>query len=212
VNTPTWVSGKYSGGLQFNGTNNYITAPYNADFDFTTNLTVSFWFKPTSTYDGVATVGFVGKASGLVTSENDWWVGSTAGDGAKVKLPGTYGDYVRTTNATWTGGTWYHLAFVVSGTNTARAYVNGVEDTYLGDTDISADPINGTLDNPLEIGAAYLAGTGRAFYAYTIDDFQLYGVALSAAAIDADKNASACVPTPTATVTLTPTPTPTPTP
>lgn len=163
----------------FDGTGDYVSVPYDASLDITDNVSISFWFRPTSTIASgfSGTKGLISKANTNTDAENDWqfsWYDAHAG---RMRF-GAYGDYILTTTATWTGGTWYHVTVVVSSTNTAYIYVNGELDNYDSDTSIGSDPINGTENNAIAIGLAKTL-QGDFYFDGQIDEMRIYDRAIS---------------------------------
>ncbi|MBP7740754.1 LamG domain-containing protein, partial [Candidatus Woesebacteria bacterium] len=175
--------------LDFDGSADYVKVPYNANFDYTTDLTVEFWFNPDNTVDsGISTnLGILSKANTNTDANNDWAFFWNSGNAGRLRF-GSYGDYIQTTTSTWTAGTWYHVSATVTSSNTAYIYVNGVLDNYGGDTTIAADNINANQDTALNIGLAKVA-TGDLYFDGKIDDFRIYNTARSEAQIQSDMSA-----------------------
>ena len=123
-NGPTWTSGKYGGGLRFDGVNDFLTAPSSPSLNFSGSaMTLSMWINPLA--GGGDQVPFAKFWSGTMSSpyyqyglELDggttphFYLGSAGGlTGASMGSPLALGQ-------------WSHLAIVFNGTS-ARFYVNG---------------------------------------------------------------------------------------
>jgi hypothetical protein len=173
------ATGKFNRSLDFDGTNDYVSVAFSQSLDFTENLTVSFWFKPTVTINsGIATnKGLISKANTSTDANNDWVFFWSSGDSGRMRF-GTYGDNIATTTATWTAGTWYFITATVSSTNTAEIYVNGKLDTYQSDNNIITSPINGNQDTALNIGLSKVA-SGDLYFDGQIDDVRIYNYTLT---------------------------------
>ncbi len=196
TSTEAWnggTTGKFGSSLAFDGTNDYVTVAYSASMNFTTDISVSFWFTPAVTIDSSLSSfkGIMSKASSNSDADNDWvffWKDTEQG---RMRF-GTYGDNVQTTNNTWTAGTWYHVVGTISGTNTAYIYVNGVQNNYAGDTSVATSPINGITSTPLNIGLAKVA-SGDQYFAGQIDNVQIFNYALTPAQVKTVYNQGAAV-------------------
>lgn len=188
---PRWTIGKFGGAVNFDGLDDFISVPYNANLDPTSNITVSFWFKPSQTIDTSLSTykGILSKASSNTDADNDWVFFWESTEQGRLRF-GTYGDNVQTTSNTWVAGKWYHVAATVSGGSTAYIYVNGVRDNYNSDTSVAGNAINGTTNTPLNIGLARVA-SGDQFFNGSIDDVRIYNYARTASQIAWDYNKGA---------------------
>lgn len=186
-----WTIGKFGGAVNFDGLDDYISVPYNANLDPTSNISVSFWFKPSQTIDTSLNTykGILSKASSNTDSDNDWVFFWESTENGRIRF-GTYGDNVQTTSNTWVAGKWYHIAATVSGGSTAYIYVNGVRDNYNSDTSVAGNAINGTTNTPLNIGLARVA-SGDQYFNGSIDDVRIYNYARTAAQVAWDYNMGA---------------------
>jgi hypothetical protein len=190
----SWATGRIGPAVRFDGVDDYIAVPYNASLDPTTDVTISFWFKPATLINSstvTSTTGLISKANTNTDANNDWqfsWFNTQLG---RMRF-GTYGDYINTTTDTWLANTWYHIEVVVSGTNTANIYVNGQLDTYGGDTTIAADPINGNQDTALNIGLTKTT-QGDFYFNGIIDDLKIYNYARTTSQVAWEYNRGAPV-------------------
>jgi hypothetical protein len=156
VSGATWTTGKLTGGLQFNGSTNYVSIANAAAFQVTTALTVTGWVRATGAWgvdDDMDPVLRKGDSAPL-----NWMLGISSG---RVELSldqwDNAGLYGGTTMAT---SRWYHVAGTWDGA-TARVYVNGVLDgsaakvapigtdtrpVFLGGRTGSTDVFQGVMD------------------------------------------------------------------
>ncbi|TMA28129.1 MAG: LamG domain-containing protein, partial [Deltaproteobacteria bacterium] len=163
-------TGRYGGGLVFNGTDALVTIPDANSLDLTTGMTLEAWVFPTSlggwrdiVYKGVNDLYYL---SGSSTTGNGPGVGGTF---APSNL---FGPNALPLN------TWTHLAATYDGAM-LRLFVDGSQVASLAQT----GPIQ-TSTGPLTLGGDPLYGQ---YFAGTLDDVRVYNRALSAAEIQSDK-------------------------
>ena len=151
---------KFGGASLFlDGTNDYVSIPNNAEFNFASRtFTVEMWAY-FSSVTGDRTL-----VSTYQNSTNGWYINLASskiivgftGDGAEI-----YGTATILTN------TWYHIA--VSGTaGSYKLFINGVQDgsTYTGATALSSTA-------PLYIGVLVASGTGYYYFNGYIDELRI---------------------------------------
>ena len=167
MNAPAYVTGKegvYA--LNFNGANQYVTAPINSNMLFTgtQSFTLSAWVKLNSlpgAWAGIVNTGHAGYGLWL-TPGNQWAFGGSASD--------------LVTSVTPSVGEWNLITAVQDGTaGTRKLYVNG------------QFCISGTAQDASASNALLIAATGGGvpadFLNGTIDDVRLYNQALAVADI-----------------------------
>lgn len=176
---PAWTTGKYNGGLRFDGANDYITVPNSPTINIAGNaMTLSMWINPQGGGgDQVPFAKFWGdtmsspyyqygvELAGGVTP--NFYIGTTAG------LVGAY------MNSALAVGQWSHLAIVFNGTQ-AQFYVNG--------NLISSRPLTATIT--ARDSALYMGADRRPtqFFTGTLDDVRVYSRAESALEVMSDMN------------------------
>ena len=133
--------------------NQYLSIPASANYAFSADFTVEAWVKFT-TLDSFQ--AFIGQYVG-----GGW---SLQMNGNKLRFSGNLGNSYKEldSNKTFVTGTWYHIAFVRSGTeaNNIKIYVDGVLTT---NADLGA-PRNYSLGNSAQIntvGGGTAAGNDR---------------------------------------------------
>ena len=181
VNSPTWVAGKMGSALNFSGTNQYVSSPYNAALALSLPITLSAWVKVNPGGSGwvIATSGQTGggnyAGAYLHVSETSVFgqYGSNTSGAAAGRRTGT-------TNVTVPPDTWTHVAVVINGATNMVIYVNGVDSgalTYSG----SGGTIAYDVANPLMIGQGHI--NNGSYFNGSIDDARVYGTALTAAQV-----------------------------
>jgi hypothetical protein len=166
--SPVLEDGQYGKSLKFNGAGQKVTVGYDPKLNVS-QYTAAIWFKSVKSND--AWVGVFGRPG----RHYNFWAGDSQKDNWFVHH--RYRDGTNTSNGTgdarsFPHGEWTHVVLTNDG-DTSVTYVNGLSKTT-GNV--------GTLTyttNPLYIGANLDSGT-NAWYEGLIDDFRLYGVALSA--------------------------------
>ncbi len=205
VNGPTWTTGKYGQGVNFDGTNDYLNIPDHADFtlDPAQSYTWSAWLKPNNfkewstvwsqTVDANNFFYFYAHTTGDVDGgpvtngiSAYWWVNNGA---SKIG--------VHSSNNALTAGQWSYVAVTYDASqpqnNRFTIYVNGVDVTVR--TDVSS---TGTITsiNPSNVRI----GSNQPFGEYlpgAVDEVRFYKRLLSSTEIVADMNspiASGIVP------------------
>gem|GEM_PF-1067765 len=174
VNGATWnrTGGKVGGAYEFDGANDYIQ--FQGDDLSTTGqpFTVEFWFKPSSTIDSsiASSIALVEKREG--GGANDWLINFDSGDAGRMRVR-SYAGNIQSQTATWTAGTWYHIAFVYNGNTNSTIYVDGVADNRNNDYNI------GTLTQSTEdifVGTRYDQSED---FTGSIDELRIYNRALT---------------------------------
>lgn len=181
TNGPTWTTGKISGAVQFDGSNDYVSLPNS--FPHISDGTISMWIKSTS--DTVGTLLGVHRDA---TSGIYWLL--QAGNGASsfftnelVTIYNLNGStleaaYVSANRSELFDGNWHHI--VVTDDTVVRLYIDGVEKT-LGNR--FGNPGNSLFDywayDSFKIGAEYYSGTSQTHFNGLIDDVRIYNRALS---------------------------------
>jgi hypothetical protein len=163
VGNPTWVAGKVGGGLQLNGSSQYVDAGFTQHLDL---WTISGWVKSPSAPNG-------GPASGPINFDSNFQINwnhpSAAFRGAAGLSVG--GTWYSASFGSLQADTWYQLTATYDG-ETLKAYTNGVLITS-----------NTAPSGPaaLEISSLKLGRHANAnqFFGGTIDEVQIYNVALS---------------------------------
>ncbi len=164
----TTTIGKIGQALLFDGTDDSVSIPDTADFDFGTgDLAVSFWFKTDSSSRMHAFNLGSGSGNNLSFDFND---GSY---GVWVYWMSGGSPYIRTTTF-YNDGDWHHLVFRRTGT-TAELFI---DNTSIG-----------TLSNSTNIditGPSYIGATGSSFrWDGSVDDVRVYNRTLTDAEVQA---------------------------
>ena len=179
TNDPVAVSGVVDGGLDFDGSNDYVDA---GSFDVIgSGITMMGWFNAEALTTEDERI--VSKAAGTAEAEA-WWQLSSSNLGAdrflrmRIKAGGTT-TTMADSSVSLSTGTWYLAAATYDNTSgTMRLYLDGVEIA------VGAHAVGGALDVdpsvPVAIGAN---GTAQRFFNGILDDVRIYDHALPASEI-----------------------------
>ncbi|MBW8036632.1 MAG: LamG domain-containing protein, partial [Planctomycetes bacterium] len=171
VSSPVWQAP----GLDFDGTDDYVTIGNEPVLDFGTgDFTICAWISTTVGGD-IFTKGWDG-VNGVRYEFN---IGTTI----KMELDDNSNKKRAYGTTTVNDGQWYHVAIVRDGT-TLRTYTGGVPEGTLG---ISAGyNLAGTSQGSAYIGVIYNNGDSlyNSFFNGVIDDVRIFDVALSEQDID----------------------------
>ena len=174
--TPSWVTGQVSGGLDFDGTDDYVHMG-NVSL-VSQSMTVAGWIyidtlteNPTilSKYDGS-------------DPNREFWLRVTGAGAAELRVSddGTSGagSMVTVTSTTnLSTGQWYHLAGTFDhSTGTAEIYINGSLNNTA--TDAGVTGVHNGGGDPLRIGRTDSSGVQNTDG--VVDDVRIYDTALSA--------------------------------
>ena len=168
------VSGKYGGGCEFDGVDDYVNAGNDASLDITDAITIEAWVK----------FGSVTKSQDIVAKRTAWNTPSgyrlafdyTTVNGIEVR--GRHYNYARANNTGLIVGEWYHIVGLLTETGSGnKIYINGVNKTVA--TSATENLASNSLD--VIIGSNSPSSTG--FFDGTIDDVRIYNYARTQAQI-----------------------------
>jgi hypothetical protein len=165
VNGATFAAGKVGQAFQFDGSNDYISAPDNGLPLGSEARTMEFWMQPA--FNARVPVLYEGFAP-----NNAFYVivnGSKAGIGNW----GGGGEVFGTTDVT--DGAWHHVALTYDGTGVTQLYVDGALEATASKT------YNTTSRGTIYFGST-VEGSGE-FYTGPIDEISIYDRALDASEI-----------------------------
>ncbi|HTK33501.1 MAG TPA: LamG domain-containing protein [Candidatus Paceibacterota bacterium] len=171
---PVSVIGKVGQGFSFDGGTQYVDT---ANFaDNLTDFSVSTWFK--TTYGGsvrllVSKLGSGGWATGA-----GWGLGIITGGKISALAQTDGSNYVQVGSAPHNDGKWHHAVMTMSGGNTAKLYIDGVEDDAAGPSG------SGTVSGYSNASNVRIATDYNGeYFSGSLDDVQIYNKALSAAEV-----------------------------
>jgi hypothetical protein len=159
---PVWTTGKIGGGLQFDGTNDYLncgSGPSNYD-----NITVSVWMK-TSTYGTLVSNCYNSYSYGT-------WYALYSGS---IEIgDNSHGGYKYLDFKTPTlDGLWHHIVYTKDGVN-HTVYVDGsLDQQFISNADIS-------WNVPFFIGRWSTSVMNASWFKGIIDEVRIYNRALTA--------------------------------
>lgn len=179
VSGPTWTTGKYNGGLRFDGVNDYLTVQNSPTLNFSGSaMTLSMWINPLG--GSGDQVPFAKFWSDTMTSPVYQYAleldGGTTPHFYIGTASGLTGAYMSTPLAV---GQWSHLAVVFNGSQ-VQFYVNG--------SLVSSPPLSGNIS--ARDSLLYMAADRRPaqFFKGTLDDVRLYDRAETALEVMGDMN------------------------
>lgn len=159
INTPTWVAGKLSNSLNFNGSNQYVDCGDIASFEYTDLFSAEAWIRTSAVTDVI-----MGRAlrSGTYKGWLLWLDSSGYLEGYLFSnVPGGNWIQVRGSTAGLHDSIWHHVVMTYAGTGTAAGivlYVDGALETMtvvkdtLTSTIINASNFNiGGVDNGSDV-------------------------------------------------------------
>ena len=180
ASAPSWTAGKFGKALKFDGTDDYVTIPTSANFDFGAgDFTFGMWLKTTQDCSGNK-VYF-----GRYTSDETYWIGCASSNNS-ITLNARDSNDV-TTSATGTtavnDGDWHYIAGVKNG-NTLSVYIDGIFEksataSYTGNWNF-----NPAVDSV--IGGKY----ANSYYSEAVlDEIRIYNYARTPSQLIEDMNA-----------------------
>ncbi len=172
ITNATWTSGKFGGGLDFNGTDALVSVPDSSSLHLSSGMTLEAWVKPSSIEDAVW-------ADVIYKPDDVYYLEAETGNGAGDPIGGATigGTDDGPLGSPLTAGDWAYLAVTYNGSKEVL-YVNGEE---VAETDVSGSIASST--DPLGIGGDSLYGQ---WFAGVIDEVRIYDGALSAQQIERD--------------------------
>jgi len=178
TNGPSWDTGSIDGGLSFDGANDYVNVPYDANLSLTGGMTFTAWVNTLDTSGGYKAILATdvpgnGASNYWFGIENDELVfGFWAVESFRT---------VKTSGSNLQSDTWYHLAASFdNATDVVRLYVDGTE-VHMGT--ITYEPTTETAD--LWIGHS----VDGEYWSGTLDDVRIYDSVLGQAEISDIANA-----------------------
>ncbi len=164
-------------GLDFDGTNDYVSIPDANSLDFTTDFTFEAWIKPTTLLSGEHFIVAKNRGAGLngcriFTSGTQLGILVNSGPAQAIQMS--------TTNLSL--NTWTHVAGVLSGGISLTLYINGVQ---AGTQSFSSLALTNSTQ-PVYIGSNETSSSASTNGA--IDEVRLWNVARTAAQIQAKMN------------------------
>ncbi|EAY26609.1 choice-of-anchor D domain-containing protein [Microscilla marina] len=150
----------FNGGLSFDGLNDHIELPNEANFDFTNELTIECWVK----LNNLLTTG---DTKGIITKGDDAWELNLKEDGGSVRAAFLYqgGELTASSAVDFNDGKWHHVALVFDGRQAfiknIKLYIDGIPDnsvTFSSNINTNDDPvwIGGNTD---KVPTAFLNGS-----------------------------------------------------
>ena len=171
IGSPSWVQGKFGGGLELSGSGQYVGTSNNSLLNNTKAFTVEAWINPDS----------LGQKMILGNTVNNFVFDLRNGISLYVRDASGWGTSAQSGAGTIVTGEWQHVAGVFDG-STIKVYINGV---LKATTSRPTTLVSG--DFGLKIGT-YGAGGGW-LYDGRIDEVRFYNYARTQKQIIEDMNA-----------------------
>jgi hypothetical protein len=164
TNGPTWDQGKYSKGVSFDSSNDYIGAGNSTSLQITGALSLSAWVNFTDLSSQRYVIAKHGNTSnrsfGLFVNGSGKLKLEVSGDGVDANMVVATGATTLSTN------TWYHISGVYIPSTSVTVYLNGISDAQtttsvpaalfntaanlnIGAKTDGSSPASGTVDNAL---------------------------------------------------------------
>jgi hypothetical protein len=154
------ISNDYA--LEFNGTDEYVSAGNPSELQLTGDISVSSWFK---TSDSGTQMVIVGRGHVYSSSLSSWCIFRRTNNGIAVQLrSGSAYQYVLSTATTYNDGKWHNVFFTrETSSGNLKLYIDGVlaaptttgvtsvldnetQNTYIGADTQPAEYFNGDID------------------------------------------------------------------
>ena len=186
---PSWDEGKYGGGLNFDGTDDYVEVSSDPALELSGDLTVSGWFFVDS-LTGQTVYRILGKGSDLGSTPDEYsiivctvWAGCSGDiDKLQFRVKNTaLTEFTANSDSVISENKWYHFAGVLRGT-TVELWVDGVKQTETAT--LTGTP--NTASTTLEIGEDTANSDGA--FDGIIDDVRIYNYALTSKQIVENMN------------------------
>ncbi len=182
-----WVPGKYSSALDFDGTDDYVSAGDISDLNAAANFTSSAWVYKAGNAAGAATNGAIagkwntGAAAGWFIDFNDS-DHATEANQIRFFISGV-SDTSLSSGSTVSSNAWHYITVKYDGVN-KYIYVDGIQ--------VASEATTGTptsTTDPFQIGFDTTSGGGNNYFNGRIDDVKIYNYARTQKQIIADMNA-----------------------
>lgn len=194
INGPSWITGRIGGGIDFDGTSDYINVPRTDFQNFSGDFTITGWFRLNNPFDSTnASTEII--AEKYLTQDFNMFLGLVGADYtrsepargsmvAKIENGPGGNDYVYTWSSmtSWEANRWYHFVFVVdsSAATSIKFYIDGA-DVSLTSQKIGSGWTNLHIkyDSDLNIGGRDANQlSGPYYFDGQVDDFRLYRQAM----------------------------------
>lgn len=158
-----------TGSISFNGTNSYLKSPYTPNLSLGNgNFTIEAWVNVTAipaTYGPIAAFALTNAVN---TADTGFFLTVSSSGKALCFVNSSANTYFAQSTATFTTGTWTHVAAVRNG-NTLTIYFNGVAS---GTTDLAGITVTNSTSFVFYSGAKQNSGTFYYLNGY-IDDLRI---------------------------------------
>ncbi len=170
MNDSDWVSGKYGNGLDFDGSNDYVSVSANS-FKLTNNTTLSLWMKLDTAIGSGAHVYYPGIFSASSGGGwNDFITFRSSGDKNRIVYEDADGATRYSSLFSYNTGDWIHVAISMDSSRVPTFYINGnPEGSGAASSYVSLN----------YLGRGYAGATSDGAFNGLIDEVRIYNRALS---------------------------------
>jgi len=181
---PSWTTGKFNSGLEFDGIGDYVDL--GSDLSILQNVseaTLTAWVKADTlsaseryivgiSKNNSGTPTLISRAFVLLSDSDEVKAGGRSADGEDAQ-------FVTTTTSPISTGTWYHIATVINYANdSVTIYVNGQSQAATGTVNFSQNTTSNTASTSNAVGSE--DDGSSSFFDGVIDDVRIWNRALTA--------------------------------
>ncbi|MCK5559181.1 MAG: LamG domain-containing protein, partial [Thermoplasmata archaeon] len=172
---PTWTTGKFGGGLDFDGINDHILVPDKNEFsiDTTGEFTVDFWVKTGN--DITSRQEMICKGGQSTSDPYEWCIRIMNGNFVAT-FCNPSGANIRNENVPVSMNTWYYFMVVYNGytkDDDIEIYCNGVESSLIAN---QASYTYSNTNGELGMGRLYTTSGGWNHFSGILDEIRISNI------------------------------------
>ncbi len=159
-------AGVFGSALNFDGVDDYVTISNHTSLNVADNLTIEFWFKPTT----------IALNKDILFRNWNWRLAGRSGNILRMIFYDSAGGMDSIFTPALTLGVWHHIAATYYSTPTYSThghfwlYVDG---TRIGYIPTNKNPLRSESGNPLYIGRGYPLGEKWSYFTGSIDELRI---------------------------------------
>ncbi|MBU1045807.1 DUF2341 domain-containing protein, partial [Patescibacteria group bacterium] len=182
-----WTAGKYGNAIDFDSTNDYITASDSTSLSITSDLSISAWIRPDVVSKEQTILGKWDETTGTDDRSYRLWLDSSNNLNFSVSTDGSAVVTHIGTATTFSAGAWYHIEGVYDDAGTMDVYVDGKLDATQKSSSVPAS-IDDNVSNLYIGGKENTGGSVDTKFDGAIDDVRVYDYARTASQVLIDYN------------------------
>ncbi len=152
-------AGVFGSAVNFDGVDDYVTIPNHTSLNVVDNLTIEFWFKPTT----------IVLNKDILFRNWNWRLAGRSGNILRMIFYDSVGVLDSIYTPALTLGVWHHIA-ATYGSGHMGLYVDG---TRIGYIPTNKNPLRSESGNPLYIGRGYPSGGIWSYFTGSIDELRI---------------------------------------